>query len=749
MTLTFASSWTGSLLVDLLLIVAVATAVTVLVFYRRPAVALSGTQHFTLTTIRACAVAAVMALLLRPVAVVQPAASREAVVPVLVDVSRSMRIADADGQTRINRAKLIAQLDLLPALSKRYHAPVFAVGDALTEVTADNLEARARKSDLTGALAQVRDHFKGQQIAGVVLLSDGADTGPPDSPHAGPQNNRAIPVFAVGIGAASGLRDREVLSITAGEQRLMDASVDVRVSVSSTGFGRTPYEVRLIANGVVLETRRLTPAADGSPAHVTFTVFPDPSRDTVYTAEIPAGSDETIAENNARSTLVSAAGRKRRLLVIAGAPGFEHSFMTRAWSLDPGLEVDSVVRKGKNAEGRDTFVIQAAHDRTQSLAAGFPARREDLYAYDALIVANVEGSFFSHDQLAMLADFVGERGGGLLVSGSRSLAQRGLIGTALEPVLPVELDERRGAVARASLGDIERTAPNQLAVTAEGATHPIMRLGASGEETRMRWAALPSLAASTPLGQPRPGASVLAVVAAPDGGVFPAVAIQRYGRGRAMIFGGEASWRWRMLAASTDRSHELFWRQAARWLSQSSPDPVGIVVPDGLEPGDAAPIEIDARDGSFAPTPDAVVTASVSADTGGTQTVPVHHGESGERFAAGFAPDHPGLYRIHADASRRSTTLGSADRTIYVGGSDREFAEPRLNEGFLRRLAVDSGGRYVRASDASRVLSWLEDSARRHAEPERRDIWDRSWVLATLVLLLCVEWTLRRRWGLR
>jgi len=204
-----------------------------------------------------------------------------------------------------------------------------------------------------------------------------------------------------------------------------------------------------------------------------------------------------------------------------------------------------------------------------------------------------------------------------------------------------------------------------------------------------------------------------------------------------------------MLAASTDRSHELFWRQAARWLSQSSPDPVGIVAPDGLEPGDAAPIEIDARDGSFAPTPDAVVTASVSADTGGTRTVPVHHGESGERFAAGFAPDHPGLYRIHADASRRSTTLGSADRTIYVGGSDREFAEPRLNEGFLRRLAVDSGGRYVRASDASRVLSWLEDSARRHAEPERRDVWDRSWVLATLVLLLCVEWTLRRRWGLR
>jgi hypothetical protein len=216
-----------------------------------------------------------------------------------------------------------------------------------------------------------------------------------------------------------------------------------------------------------------------------------------------------------------------------------------------------------------------------------------------------------------------------------------------------------------------------------------------------------------------------------------------------MIFGGEASWRWRMLTASTNRSHELFWRQAARWLSQSSPDPVAIGVPDGLEPGDAAAIDVDVRDASFAPAPDAVVTASVSAENGGGQTLPVRHGESAGRFEAAFAPDRPGLYRIHADASRRSAALGSADRIVYVGGNDREFADPRLNEEFLRRLASDSGGRYVRAADATRVLSWLDDSARQQVEPERRDVWDRSWVLASLVLLLCVEWTLRRRWGLR
>ena len=68
----------------------------------------------------------------------------------------------------------------------------------------------------------------------------------------------SLPVFAIGVGAATGLRDREVLSIAAGDQRLTDASVDLQVSASSSGFGRAPYEIRLLANGaLVRDTTRV------------------------------------------------------------------------------------------------------------------------------------------------------------------------------------------------------------------------------------------------------------------------------------------------------------------------------------------------------------------------------------------------------------------------------------------------------------------------------------------------------------
>ena len=262
--------------------------------------------------------------------------------------------------------------------------------------------------------------------------------------------------------------------------------------------------------------------------------------------------------------------------------------MTRAWTADPGLEVDSVMRKGKNDDGQDTFFVQAGAGRAAALDRRFPGEaRSAVRLRRARHRQRRSRLLHARAARAWLADFVAERGGGLLVLGGRSFAQRGLSGTPLEEVLPVELNDRRGGLVRTSRDTGAMAAHNKLTVTAEGETHPVMRIGATPEETRKLWSALPALAASAPLGGPRPGATVLAVTTAPGGGVFPVVAVQRYGQGRSMVFAGEASWRWRMMVASTDRTYEFFWRQAARWLSSAAPDPVAITLPDAPEPGDA------------------------------------------------------------------------------------------------------------------------------------------------------------------
>ena len=216
-----------------------------------------------------------------------------------------------------------------------------------------------------------------------------------------------------------------------------------------------------------------------------------------------------------------------------------------------------------------------------------------------------------------------------------------------------------------------------------------------------------------------------------------------------MMFAGEASWRWKMLLPASDRSYEMFWRQAARWVVGSTPDRVSIAAQDALAAGEDASIDVDVRDAAFAPVGDASLEATLTVPGGGTRPLKMRRTETGGQYAATGAMDQAGLYRVDVTAVRGSRPLGSASRWLYSGGVDREFADPRLNDAWLRRVASLSGGRYVPAADAPRVARWLQDADAQPAAPERRDLWHEPWAFGVVVALLAIEWTLRRQWGLR
>jgi uncharacterized membrane protein len=562
-----------------LVAVVAASAATAWFGYRR--VPLTIGKRAALASIRFVTLLLLVALLMRPIGSGASNPGANAIVPILVDTSRSMSIEDADRLRRIDRAREMLETDLLPTLGPRFKTEILAFGDDVRPATSTDLGAHGRRSDLVGALHAVRDRYRGQPVAGVVLLSDGGDTGGAVDRGA---HETTIPVFPIGIGSRAVNHDREVLSVTAAEAVLDDSRVELAVSAVSHGYATSPIEMRLLENGRFVDVKRAVPAADGSPVREVFHVAPGKGAPTVYTVEIPAAAGELVPENNSRSVLVQPPARLRRVLLVQGAPGFEHSFLRRAWSGDSGLEIDSVVRKGKNEQGDDTFYIQAAPARAASLASGYPENADALFAYDAVVLANMEGALLTRAQLETTRDFVGRRGGGLLVLGAQSFLPRGLTDTPLEEVLPLALGERGRGVVPASSRPSQGA--NRVSLTTPGAAHPVMQLTAGGDETRKRWEAVPALASIAPLGAPRPGATVLAVTHGPGGAPRALVAVQRYGEGRSMVFTGEAAWRWRMLLPAADRSYDTFWRQAVRWLALPATDPVSIVAPAGAAPGD-------------------------------------------------------------------------------------------------------------------------------------------------------------------
>ena len=152
--------------------------------------------------------------------------------------------------------------------------------------------------------------------------------------------------------------------------------------------------------------------------------------------------------------------------------------MKRAWARDPALEVDSVGRKGKNAEGQDTFFVQAPAERTArvgSRLSGAPGGSvhctTDWSSPTSRAISSRARSWrwrpiSSPSAAAVFWWWARDR--------SRSAV---LTGTPLEDVLPVELDERRGALRPATAGGgAAGRLPNKVIVTPEGEHHPAMRI---------------------------------------------------------------------------------------------------------------------------------------------------------------------------------------------------------------------------------------------------------------------------------
>jgi uncharacterized membrane protein len=414
---------------------------------------------------------------------------------------------------------------------------------------------------------------------------------------------------------------------------------------------------------------------------------------------------------------------------------------------DTGLDVDVVVRKGRNERGGPTFYVQGAASRTGALVDGFPRTRDELFRYAAVVLGNIEADYLSREQLEMLLAFVEQRGGGLAIIGARSFGERGVVGSDLGRVLAVEA---RGAGAVNAAAAASSRQGTRISLTSAGAQHPVMQLSASGPTGESPWNVLPSLAAAAAVGRARPGAEILAMVSGPAGEPQPLVAVQRAGRGRTFVFTGEGAWRWRMGLMSNNRAYETFWRQALRWLAVQAPPPVEVTVePPPL--GVAVPVAVRVVTPAYEPVSDASVQVRVEEPGGASRTLAatLDTAEPG-LYKASLLTLAPGVHRLDVEATRAGARVGRGSVQVLAGGVDPELLDPRRNDAMLRRLAESTGGAPLDAERLDGLPGLIRKAAAAPtARLVERDVWHNGWSFAIICALLGTEWALRRRWGLR
>ncbi|MDB4882830.1 MAG: hypothetical protein JWL95_1596, partial [Gemmatimonadetes bacterium] len=505
-------------------------AVALVVVAYRQLRGISRTDRIVLGTTRALAFALLLGCLLRPTEVLSSAVPQRNVLAILLDDSRSMRLADVNGGTRTQAMQraFSDSSSLLRRLSARYAVRVFRfAADAAPAPAGTSLNAAGGRTDLAAALDGVRTDLAGMPLAGMIVVSDGADNGGGDIESSLlALKARRVPVYTVGVGQERFSRDLAVSSVVAPPSVLAGSTVLIDAAIGARGVGGEKTTLTVEADGRIVATQELTIPRRVDVVRAQLRVPPLPAGTYRIAVRARPISGEQVAENNVFNTMLDVRRGPARVLYLEGEPRPEFAFLRRAVAADSAVQVVGLMRSAEHK-----FLRLGVRDSLE-LVTGFPTRREELFQFRAIVLGSMESAFFTGDQLRMLSDFVSQRGGSLLALGGRSaLAEGGYAGTPVAEALPVMLNQ-----PRADTG----AAPVEIAVhpTAAGRAHAALRLRDSDAANVARWDSLPPLTSVNRLGGLRAGATTL-LTGRPTGtkDETPLLAFQRYGRGMGIVFG--------------------------------------------------------------------------------------------------------------------------------------------------------------------------------------------------------------------
>ena len=725
-------------------LIGVCLAVAAVLTYRRVGGQSTPRSRAILLALRLAVIAVVVVCLFRPVLVVKTAVPQQNVLAVLLDDSRSMQIKDWNDKPRgAFELEQFGALDrpLMKALSDKFLVRTFHFSSTASRMDAESgLTFGGTQTRLGDALEAARQELAGLPVAGMVLVSDGADTSETAlAPALLGLKAERLPVYTVGVGKESLTRDLQVDRVSAPPSVLVGNSLLVDVTLSHTGLSGETATVDVEDEGRIVGSEKVTLGADGAPATVRLRVMASEPGPRAFRFKASVLPGEVVAENNIRETTIDVRAAREKILYYEGEPHFEMKFIRRAVADDKNLQLVALQRTADNK------YLRLDIDNADELVGGFPKTREELFSYRALVLGSIEAGAFTGDQLRMIAEFVDKRGGGLLVlGGGRSFAQGGWAGTPVADALPVVIERAPGGEP-----PLMRL---KVAPTREGAEHAVTQIAATPAASIKRWTELPQVTSVNALSQVKPGATVLLSGTDEQGRSQVVLASQRYGRGKAIAFTLQDSWLWQMHASMSleDQTHENLWRQLIRWLVDGVPGPVEVrTSSDRVEPGEAVTVEATVADKAYDQVSDAKVMAHITMPDGRVEDVAL--ALSGDRlghYRGTFVSRAKGRYEVAVGAERAGTDLGIGTSLVLAGASDAEYFNSAMKAQTLRRIAEDTGGRYYDAAQVSGLAEDVRYGGRGVTTSEERDLWNLPIVLVVLLGLAFAEWGYRRSAGL-
>ncbi len=715
-------------------------------------------RRVTMAVLRTILFGALLALLLRPVLTLDLDEVERRTLPVLVDASVSMSIADAResdedmkrastalGSTasgsELTRMKIATaalankEIAVLSSLEPDLDLAYYRFDKELAELPADalsSLEPKGEETALGNSLRGLLNRRRGESLAGVFIVTDGVNTlgeNPRDAAEA--LRDAGIPLYIYGVGSTES-RDVAIEGVEVADAALVEDAVPVTVRVRSRGMEGKTAKVIVALEGVPAAEQSVTFQEDGV-AEVSLAFLPKQSGDFNITATVVTDEEEVLADNNAWSRQLRVLDSRIRVLMVEQSPRWEFKYIQAMLLREKRVETDCLVFEADREVTRvpgSPFIEQ------------FPSRREDLFKYDLILFGDVDPKSLTQPQMENVAAFVSEAGGSLVVISGKRFTPQAYRHTVIERLLPVELQG-------ASIGSraVLATKPIQLSLTSFGEASSMLQLEETRDASLARWKKLPPIYWTASIARAKPAAEVLLVDPDParavNGDPKPIVALHRYGSGEVLFVGTDNTWRWRKNIG--DLYHTLFWgqvvqRMAGGRLLAGSRNTRLTADKRTYRSGERVSVFAKLQTENFEPLREDMVKATLEDADGQRREIVMR-----------AVPEKPGYYRTEftapEDAGRYRLTI--ADRPaspvdISVQDSASELIEPAMNEGLLKELAAITGGGFFREENLAMLPASITNRTATLTTQREIELWATPLIFILLVLLVATEWVIRK-----
>ena len=634
---------------------------------------------------------------------------------------------------------------------------------SLTEDEIKSAEAKGTQTAIGDALASALAEHRGQPLAGVLLLSDGQSNAGEDPRKVAEQaGKQGVPIVALAVGTDQGPSNARLAAIEADPVVFVRDTTEVGVLIEAHGMqGRTglvTLEKRQEAGWSEVGHEEVTFGEETASRRLSFKMTPETVGEVELRAHVSdVGTELTEADNFATHSM-KIVRQQIRVLLIAGAPSPEVQFLRSALVRDTSLEFACWLQTaGQGYEQVGTRPIRR-----------LPVNRQELEQYDVVVLFDPDMRALGTAWSDLLSQFVGTAGGGLVyVAGE--MYTRGLFdglspdegessGHAVDNswlrALPVTADPGLyRSTAEVALGTRE---PFNLELTPEGSADPIFQFDPDPGRNREVLASLPGMYWHFPVTRAKPGATVLARHGDPrmrnSFGRHVLLAMHRYGPGRTVFLSFDSTYRWRYLH---EEYFDGFWARlidrVGRGKALGGRYPFTLSADKNVyRTGDRVMIRakaIDSNEGAGA-----VADLRGEIELAGQPPTPLEMepvadqpGNAEASFTANEAGTYsvrilPGNINAGGDPSVRPATLN-----FRVDTAHNELDLPKLDRALLEDVARASGGSVLPIENFEQIPAAFKIKQVARSLEYRDELWDAPILFGSLMVLLTLEWLVRKR----